>query len=307
MSLERECVLAQNLLCSLSEIENIGLLLTKDDGKIVYEWLTHNHKYFTGLIVLDGSVESNDAKTLFTCQEVTNIKYYHESQFSSLQKFSDGELRALGHALVTKHFGYDLWITMLHTDEFFLHNPLKVIQKAEKEGADHVKWRALHVLPHVSEYENYLSSPGAPVADLFHHYYHFGPLKGSFLEDRMFLSVPGLVWDSSQGKVIPSYLKKSLSVHPSYLHYKVHNLSSSTYNTNGIHKNHWNKVSEDSYRKKISKRGVGIRWKIQSTRDFFVDHFPNSNKYKYISIFKNGKIEDYLEIGESFKGLTVCE
>mmetsp|Transcript_6943 Transcript_6943/g.20819 ORF Transcript_6943/g.20819 Transcript_6943/m.20819 type:complete len:214 (-) Transcript_6943:536-1177(-) len=213
----------------------------------------------------------------------------------------------MGHKLVTRHFGYNIWVTMVHSDEFFLHNPLKVIRQAKKEGADYVKWRALHVLPHVSEYdESYLENPGASVSKLFRHYYHYGP-KGSFLEYRMFQSIPGLKWESGQGNIIPRNMKKVLSLYPAYLHYKVHNLSMSPYTPEGIHKQHWNKVSEISYKSSNSKRGVGIRWNVKKTSDFFVDHFPNSNKYKYISKLEgDGNIERYLDIGESFKGLTHC-
>ena len=55
------------------------------------------------------------------------------------------------------------------------------------------------------------------------------------------------------------------------------------------------------------EQGTIIRWNVKETRDFFVDHFPNSHKYKYVSKLEgDANIESYLDIGESFKGLTNC-
>lgn len=302
-----KCLAAEELICKNSKVKNIGLMLTKDDGSIIYEWVKHSKHFFTGMVVLDGSTTSNIARKIFDRKNNSSSTfYYHESDFKALHEFSDSELREMGQKLVTSHFGYGVWVTMVHSDEFYLHNPLKVIEKAENEGADHVKWRALHVLPHVSEYENYLKNSNAPVSELFHHYYHYGP-KGSFLENRMFRNTPGLKWEPGQGNILPRNMKKVLSLYPAYLHYKVHNLSLSAYTEEGIHKQHWNKVTERSYKSSDAKRGVGIRWSVKDTRDFFVDHFPNSHKYKYISkLGEDGSIESYLDIDESFKGFTAC-
>ncbi len=294
-----------NLLgCRKSGKMNIGLLLTKDDGDILRVWFEKNSRYFSALVILDGSIESDLAKQLFSnCKRAF---YYHESNFTQLKVYSDGELRALGHELVTKLFGYDVWITMAHSDEFYYHSPLKIIEKAERENADFVKWQALHILPNPSEYEYYLQHPGAPVTELFKHYYHFGPQKGAFLESRMFFSKPELQWNNRQGLLLPLNLKRELSVHPSYMHYKVHNLTTAAYTANGIHKTHWNRVSRVAYKNPTAKPGVGIRWNISSTRDFFVHSFPNSKKYDHISVLRNNRIEKYLDIGEEYKDEEPC-
>ena len=283
---------------------NIGLLLTKDDGKILETWFKQNSRFFFALVVLDGSLSSNLASTFFSKCE--SVYYFHESNFPTLKEFSDGELRALGYKLVTDIFGLGIWITMAHTDEFYVHSPLKIIDLAEKEKADFVRWRALHVLPHPSEYENYQNHRRAPVTELFRHYYHYGPGKGSFLESRMFRSSAKLYWDHKQGSILPLNLKKEISVHPAYMHYKVHNLSLDAYTIEGVHKQHWDHVSSRAYSNPNSKLGVGIRWKVQSERDFFVDHFPNSKKYNYVSKFENNMIESYLDVGEIFKDNYAC-
>ena len=290
--------------CGKGSHRNIGLLLTKDDGIILETWFKENSRYFFALIVLDGSTNSDLARTMFS--QCKSVHYFHESNFPNLKTYSDGELRELGHRLVTKIFGYDVWITMAHSDEFFVHSPLKVIEQAGKEGADFVKWRALHVLPHPSEYEYFLSHKDAPVTELFHHYYHYGPTKGSFLERRMFYSKPNLRWDHRQGSILPMNLRKETSIHPAYLHYKVHNLSLAAYTPDGIHRQHWNKVTDDSYENPTAKRGVGIRWKVQNLRDFFVYKFPNSSKYSHVSEYKDGKIEKYLDLGDAFKDMYEC-
>ena len=201
---------------------------------------------------------------------------------------------------------YKLGKYMAHTDEFYYHSPFKVISSAVANNADFIRWRALHVLPHPSEYSYYLKHKNSPVTELFRHYYHFGPKKGAFLEYRMFLNKPGLTWDKSQGLLIPNNLKREFKLHPAYLHYKVHNLTLSACTPDGIHKQHWNKVSDEAYSNLNSKRGVGIRWKVVSTRDFFVDHWPYSSKYNHCSIYLNGTIEPYLDIGSEFRDTSTC-
>lgn len=292
--------------CSKSSVKNIGLLLTKDDGKILKTWFEKNSRYFYALVVLDGSQLDNFTYSFFS--SCKSVFYFHEGSFPNLKAFSDGELRELGHKLVTDIFGYNIWITMAHADEFFFHSPLKIIDQAEKEKADFVKWRALHVLPHPSEYNYYLEHKDVPVTDLFRHYYHFGPgsKKGSFLESRMFRSRADLYWNHKQGTILPVGLNKELSLHPAYLHYKVHDLSTAAYTVEGIHKHHWSRVSSEGYDDPRTKRGVGIRWRVQSLRDFFVDHFPNSKKYDHVSRFDGKNIESYLDIGDKFKGDAEC-
>jgi len=290
--------------CGESSYKNIGLLLTKDDGKILETWFKDNSRYFFALVVFDGSTNSDAARSLFS--QCNSVFYFHESNFPKLKAYSDGELRELGHGLVTEIFGHDVWITMAHSDEFFVHSPLKVIEHAAKESADFVRWRALHVLPHPSEYEYFLSHEDAPVTELFRHYYHYGPTKGSFLERRMFFNKPGLRWDHRQGLILPMNLRRESSIHPAYLHYKVHNLSLAAYTQDGIHRQHWNKVTDDSYENPTAKRGVGIRWKVRNVRDFFVDKFPNSNKYSHLSKYQDRKIERYLDVGDEFKDLFEC-
>ena len=289
--------------CKPHAMKNIGLLLTKDDGDILKLWFSANSRYFNALVILDGSNEGAARDFFTSCH---SVYYYHESTFPNLVYHSDGELRELGHKLVTDIFGYGVWITMAHTDEFYYHSPFKVIDSATADRADFVRWQALHVLPHPSEYSYYLKHKSRPITELFRHYYHFGPKKGAFLESRMFLNQPGLKWGKNQGALLPSNLKKELKLHPSYLHYKVHNLSLSTYTPQGVHKQHWNEVSDKGYSNPNSKRGVGIRWNVTHTRDFFVDHWPGSSKYDHCSIFLNDSIEQYLDIGSKFQDISGC-
>ena len=109
-----------------------------------------------------------------------------------------------------------------------------------------------------------------------------------------------------QGSLLPFNLKKELSIYPAYMHYKVHDLTLDAYTPEEVHRNHWNKVSTAVYKNSRAKHGVGIRWNVHTTRDFFVDHFPNSKKYKYVSELKNDRIESYLDVGEEYKDINEC-
>ena len=88
-----------------ASVHHVGLLLTKDDGDILFEWLEHNSCHFSALLVLDGSSQPYARDELRSC---ANVVYYHETHFPALTLYSDGELRELGHDLISKHFGYDM-------------------------------------------------------------------------------------------------------------------------------------------------------------------------------------------------------
>lgn len=238
--------------------KHIGLLLTKGDGSILETWLHENSYHFSALVVLDGSKSELARKVLHGCP---SVYYYHEMDFTHMRYYSDGELRELGHQLVSKHFGYNVWITMVHTDEFFVHSPVAAAQFAEMHNADYIKWRALHVLPHPSEYRAYLSNPNAPVTSLFRHYHHFGPRRkpGAFLESRTFFSTRGLRWSQKHAQILPFNLRRRASIRPAYLHFKLHNLSLDVYDEAGYHKGHWNNVHINSSNKNSVPR---VRFEI---------------------------------------------
>jgi len=82
-------ILAEELICKKSEEKNIGLMLTKDYGNIIYEWARHSKHFFTGMIILDGSTSSSIARSIFDCKKSASSSffYYHESDFSTFQNF----------------------------------------------------------------------------------------------------------------------------------------------------------------------------------------------------------------------------
>lgn len=290
----------------------VGLLVTKDDGDIVCEWLHHNLRHFDALIVVDGS---EDPLTREVYSGVPNIIYTHEDDHQHLLvNRTDSEMRWVGQLIANERFGASgYWIHICHTDEFLYHSPRKVFRAADKAGVDAIGWFALHVIPHTSEYDRYLRDSAAPVARKFRHYFYMAKTeKGAFVESRSFKNSPSQVYSRRWAEVIPDSVQKVWQKHPAYIHYKLWNLTLNAYSSDGMHKHHWNKVDSTVWKvldqaAKAKKganatfnRGTGIRWQVSKLADFFKSEWPHCCKYKENSIYK-GKIEPTLDhFGGSF-------
>eukprot|EP00242_Pyramimonas_sp_CCMP2087_P005188 CAMPEP_0198197298 /NCGR_PEP_ID=MMETSP1445-20131203/903_1 /TAXON_ID=36898 /ORGANISM="Pyramimonas sp., Strain CCMP2087" /LENGTH=428 /DNA_ID=CAMNT_0043866547 /DNA_START=386 /DNA_END=1670 /DNA_ORIENTATION=- len=301
----------------------VGILPTKDDGDIVCEWIHHNIHHFDVLIVVDGS---EDSLTEQVFSPIPNVVYTHERDHPDILVTKlDSEMRMLGQEIAKSRFGdTGYWIHIAHTDEFLYHSPRKVFRAAEKAGADAIKWHALHIIPHTSEFERYQSNRYLPVHKLFQHYYFFEDKRdGAFKESRSFQQLPYQKYVVRWCEVVPDTVKKYWNLSPSYMHYKLWNLTLDAYTADGVHKHHWNRVDEKHWEKleKESadkaaskgqagggtfKRGVGTRMSMEKIEDFFKDDWPACCKYKSNSVF-DGKLLPSLNKGNIFDSRSLID
>mmetsp|Transcript_7137 Transcript_7137/g.14458 ORF Transcript_7137/g.14458 Transcript_7137/m.14458 type:complete len:458 (-) Transcript_7137:2630-4003(-) len=296
----------------------VGILPTKDDGSIVCEWLHHNAHHFDVLLVVDGS---DDPLTEVFFSSVPNTIYLHERSHQEMFTGKiDSEMRRLGHELAQEHFGNSgYWIHIAHTDEFLYHSPRTVFRAADEAKADAIRWLALHVIPHTTEYDSYLANPVQPVHRMFRHYYFYSNRPGgAFRESRSFKNTPYQNYSLRWCEVVPDSVKRYWDGTPAYIHYKLWNLTLDAYTADGVHKHHWNRVEEKEWKKielqaaekaKLKglsssnfRRGVGMRMALKTIRDFFVDKWPVCCKYTTNSVF-NGFIASTLNVGEHLRVL----
>ena len=125
-----------------------GIMIVKDEGELLTKWLSTHLRDFDSIVCVDGS-ESNETFQLL--QGFKNIDYIHERELR-LKQYTDTEIRQSALDILTEKYGYGFWVTIAHCDEFYYHDPRKIVQLAEDENIDGIYWYALHVLPHPSEF-----------------------------------------------------------------------------------------------------------------------------------------------------------
>lgn len=286
---------------TVPKLKLYGILEVKDDGNITKEWFQRHLRMFDGLVVFDGS--SNDDVKIYV-DELPNVIYTHENEHKR-KYYTDSEHRGIATSILNSNWGTNNWVMVCHSDSFYYHDPRSMALLAEKDGADHISWFALHVLPHPTEYQTFLEYPMLEVHIKFRHFHWYGPSKGgTFTEHRMFKNADhldfGVEWCSGP----PLGVKHLWYKHPAYLHYKIPNPSLSSYDKNGRHKSHFKDVQlskKDPFYKNLVKKtknaempGVGVSWQINQVKDFFVDKYVGKPKYSVCTRF-NGTLPQELD------------
>jgi drug/metabolite transporter (DMT)-like permease len=227
---------------AISKLAHHGIMIVKDEGELLTKWLSTHSQDFDSIVCVDGS-ESNE--TLQLLQGFANINYIHERELR-LKQYTDTEIRQSALDILTAKYGYGFWVTMAHCDEFYYHDPRKIVQLAEDEDVDGIYWFALHVLPHPSEYNAFKVNTSLPATTLFHHYHYYGE-KGGFQDFRSFKHNPKVHFRNEWSAMKPEGLNMIWSEHPAYLHYKVKQVNVKNYDKQGH-----NLQSFAQARKKIS-------------------------------------------------------
>lgn len=260
----------------MRNIAHHGILIVKDEGELLRKWLQTHARDFDSIVCVDGS-ESNETQTML--RDYEKIDYYHESELT-LRQYTDTEIRQSALDILSSKYGHGFWVTMAHCDEFYYHDPRKIVQLAEEEHVDGVFWFALHVLPHPSEFETYKANPWLPATSLFHHYHYYGE-KGGFRDFRSFKHSPQVHFGRKWSVMLPEGLNNVWSKHPAYLHYKVKQINPNNYDSAGHHlKNFAQARKHGSQNKNGELIATGLSWPINTEKDFFVTSYRGKPKYK---------------------------
>ena len=191
----------------------VGLMITKDDHAVLHEWLEANLRFLDGLVLLDGSEGSASREIVDRFRDASprglRLHYMHESSSPGLDRAkTDQTLRRVVHRRIRAIFGSGVWLMLCHPDEFFYHDPRAVAAAAQAEGADHVFWWALHVLPHPSERAAYEAGgvESALVQRRFRHFHHSFEGGGRpFLEGRLFRDGRGVEYGHAHFQTLPAH------------------------------------------------------------------------------------------------------
>ena len=188
---------------------NIGLLLTYNETDIIDEMMHANRHTVDAIFVLDGSTDDTPEK-LAQYSEVHTI-LRDADVLKPSEKLRDYHRQVLLEA-ARAAFGTGHWYTLMHGDEIFHHNPKRVIEHADKQGAQRVNWAAMQFFLHTSDKgKNTDNDVQAKVR-------WYSPF---WLEIRQFKDQPGVHYPRGQhGKVIPTGVGwKPYSHVPIFKHY----------------------------------------------------------------------------------------
>ena len=132
-------------------MKNIGMLTVRNEIDIIDEFLDNVEQYFEDIVVMD---DSNDS-TRERLQKRNCIKYlvYFEDVYDINSKRTDGQKQHL-LKYVQEQYG-NVWITNLNADAFFMNDPNKAIQVAEKENSSFVQWRVYDFGLHENDRSDY--------------------------------------------------------------------------------------------------------------------------------------------------------
>jgi hypothetical protein len=127
---------------------NIGLLLTYNEADIIDEMMQNNRHTVDAIFVLDGSTDDTPEK-LAQYPEVHTI-LRDEDVLTASEKLRDYHRQVLLE-VARASFGMGHWYTLMHGDEIFHHNPRRVLEHADKQGAKRVNWAAMQFFLHTSD------------------------------------------------------------------------------------------------------------------------------------------------------------
>lgn len=260
-------------------IKNIGLMITKNEEPILKDILDQNIKYIDELYVLDGS-DGNKSYQIF--KSYPQLKYYvHESDLSAFgtQKVRDGIRQYLLEQII-KRGNIGNWITLMHGDELFYHDPKLAAKCADFTNSNCIKWFSPHFFPHLADFSHWEQKKKLPVDQKFTWYAH--NYNSCWAEDRQFKLIEGMSYELKQHRnVMPSFPepKRFLPGFPILRHFKVWNLNC------------------DEYAGTEKKNGLRVKGKFTvipyyptTHSEFFIEKFPS---HPCASQFKDdfGKLE----------------
>jgi hypothetical protein len=263
-----------------------GLLVTKNEEKILEETLSHNTQYIKSIFILDGG---ND-NTYEIVKKFKEVKFYiHEKDLIKKHKnlkICDG-MRGYLYNEILKFASVGDWVTLMHGDELFYHDPKVSIEIAEKKGANFVKWGSAHFFPHKSQFAKWDQLDDMPFNKKLCYYGHFE--NKFFLENRQFRIEKDSNYDLQlHGCVLPTKRKVHYVAYKKYpilIHYKIWNVDLKNYNS----LNTTNKIEPQN--STVKGKWSQLPFEINSKNDLFLEKLPG---YPCTSYFDDnfGRLEE---------------
>lgn len=203
----------------MAKVQNIGLMITRDEEDVIEEVMEVNRKYFDVILVLDGSSD----RTEEIIRSYDCVKYFLKDNeiIDKLpnRKFEDGARQFLLEK-AQEMYPIEGWFTLLHGDEIWHDDPNWVAEEAEKAGAEKVNWYVMNFFLHTSDKGRDLEA----IKSVQERVLWYCP---GFLEIRQFKNKPGIYYNLSQrNRVLPHGIGwRIYKYFPIYKHYPYRSVS----------------------------------------------------------------------------------
>lgn len=206
----------------MANVQNIGLMITRDEEDVIEEVMEINRRYFDKILVLDGSSDrTEEILRSYDC-----VKYFlKDSQIIDKlpnKKFEDGARQFL-LAKAQEMYPIEGWFTLLHGDEIWHDDPNWVVEQAEKARAEKVNWYVMNFFLHTSDRARDLES----IKSVQERVRWYCP---GFLEIRQFKNKSNIHYDLSKHHLLlPQGINwRTYKYFPIYKHYPFRSVSQIT-------------------------------------------------------------------------------
>lgn len=194
-------------------VQNIGLLMTCNEEDCIEEVMNEHVKYFDKILVLDGSTD----RTEEIIRSYKQVKYFLKDK-DILNKLPNKKIKDGARQFILEKaqemYGFEGWFTLLHGDEIFYDDPVKMAENAEKAGAEKINWYAMNFFLHTSDQGKNI----AAIRSVQERVTWYCP---GFLEIRSFKNKPGIRYDLGEhARCFPHGIGwKIYKYFPVYKHY----------------------------------------------------------------------------------------
>lgn len=272
-------------------MKNVGLLMTKNEASILKETLQANIQFIKEIYVLDGG---ND-ETENIVKEFKEVKFYiHEKDIFPQLEIHDGNsqgnkflikdgIRGVLFQEILKDCNVGDWVTIMHGDEIFYHDPNKAAALASASSYNLIPWYSPHFFLTTDDLARWSEIKNQPLTERMTCY---ATNKQPYIEHRQFQILPDSRYDlNTHSRVIPhSKNLKLLPLFPIIKHYKVWNPDPDLYEV----------IYSEKYQRNVSREkgkwGL-LNWEINSFEDFFVEYYPGyTEKHTFVDNF--GRFEE---------------
>ena len=257
------------------EIRNFGLMLCKNEAPILRDVMRANTRFVKDIYVLDGGDDGSEA----ILREFPEVKFYiHERElFSRRGKFEvlDG-VRAFLFEEIKKTAREGDWVTIMHGDEIFHHDPNEAIVLASFSQSNTISWYSAFFFPHKDDWPDWERLKALPLEERFLHYAHYG--DHGYEEFRQFKIEPGMYYNPAQhSRVVPEgRTLVDFVAFPVFKHYKVWDLDPAHYDLTEFDPRYGNAAMN------AKDKWGSIRYAPRELKDFFIENFP---KFTHCSRF----------------------
>lgn len=119
-------------------MRHIGLFMVRNEGDIALAALGEHAKYFSEIVVQDGT---DDGSTAGVQKHPHVVRVFRDAEVLKRgERWTDGHRNIALHWILEQCDPRQTWVTLLHADEFWQDDPCLMAEWADRDGASYVLW-----------------------------------------------------------------------------------------------------------------------------------------------------------------------